>query len=199
MLEIARQSRPRRLRQLLLLGQAGPRSSRAHRVRTVGGRLGCRRQRDPPVRRGRGASRRPGGSATRASRTIGVCFLHSYVNAAHERAMREVLAAEHPEARSSRSPARCCASTASTNAPSPPWSTPPSSRDIRRYVANIAARLDELVARRPAIPFYVMKSNGGVLSRRGGRAPADHDRAVRAGGRRARRGRGRAGGRLRRW
>ena len=30
--------------------------------------------------------------------TIGVCFLHSYVDDAHERAMREVLAREHPDA-----------------------------------------------------------------------------------------------------
>jgi N-methylhydantoinase A len=34
--------------------------------------------------------------------------------------------------------------------------------DIRRYVANIATRLDGYVG--GAVPFYVMKSNGGVLS-----------------------------------
>ncbi len=66
------------------------------------------------------------------------------------------------------------------------------------YVANITKRLDG--GRRctnGGVPFYVMKSNGGVLSADGGRAPADHHRAVRAGRRRARRGAGRAGGRLR--
>ncbi len=46
--------------------------------------------------------------------TIGVCFLHSYANPAHEEQMAKVLAREHPAAVVSLS-ARCCASTASTS------------------------------------------------------------------------------------
>ena len=30
--------------------------------------------------------------------TIGVCFLHSYANPAHEERMRDILAEEHPDA-----------------------------------------------------------------------------------------------------
>jgi N-methylhydantoinase A len=138
--------------------------------------------------------------------TIGVCFLHSYVDDGHERAMRAVLEREHPRAtvsissevlREYREYER--AVTTLVDAAVKP--------DIRRYVANIASRLAELAGRRgteppgrtsgeaatvdgsggrrsgattdgfgaassagsPAgrrgsVPFYVMKSNGGVLS-----------------------------------
>jgi N-methylhydantoinase A len=113
--------------------------------------------------------------------TIGVCFLHSYVDDRHERAMRDVLAREHPEAvvsissevlREYREYERSV--TTLVDAAVKP--------NIRAYVANIAARLTELTSSsgdldkldrpetpldRPgsrATPFYVMKSNGGVLS-----------------------------------
>ncbi|MFZ5870370.1 MAG: hydantoinase/oxoprolinase family protein, partial [Actinomycetota bacterium] len=101
--------------------------------------------------------------------TIGVCFLHSYVNPEHEQRMRDVLEREHPDAvvsissevlREYREYERSM--TTLVDAAVKP--------NIRRYVANIARRLDEFTtgsdsaaaARR--VPFYVMKSNGGVLS-----------------------------------
>ena len=74
---------------------------------------------------------------------IGVCFLHSYANPAHERAMRDVLAREHPQAfvsissevlREYREYERSV--TTLVDAAVKP--------DIRRYVANIAAQLDRL-------------------------------------------------------
>ncbi|HET7357830.1 MAG TPA: hydantoinase/oxoprolinase family protein [Nocardioidaceae bacterium] len=95
--------------------------------------------------------------------TIGVCFLHSYADDAHERAMREILEREHPEAvvslssevlREYREYERSV--TTLVDAAVKP--------DIRRYVANIAAHLERLGEESRRIPFYVMKSNGGVLS-----------------------------------
>jgi N-methylhydantoinase A len=99
--------------------------------------------------------------------TIGVCFLHSYANPAHEIAMRDVLRREHPQAvvsistevlREYREYERSV--TTLVDAAVKP--------NIRRYVANLTDRLDAFTtagsgpARR--VPFYVMKSNGGVLS-----------------------------------
>ncbi|MDQ3716768.1 MAG: hydantoinase/oxoprolinase family protein, partial [Actinomycetota bacterium] len=105
--------------------------------------------------------------------TIGVCFLHSYADPAHELAMREVLTAEHPEAvvsissevlREYREYER--AITTLVDAAVKP--------DITSYVANIARRLADFATAESAdgraaestrdVPFYVMKSNGGVLS-----------------------------------
>lgn len=94
--------------------------------------------------------------------TIGVCFLHSYANDEHELAMREVLRREHPEAvvsissevlREYREYER--AMTTLVDAAVKP--------NVSRYVTNIHERLDGFTGGRP-IPFYVMKSNGGVLS-----------------------------------
>ncbi|HSF25889.1 MAG TPA: hydantoinase/oxoprolinase family protein [Actinomycetes bacterium] len=138
----------------------------ADRVRTVGGRLAVD-----------GSEIRPfdEASAVAAARffrehgisTIGVCFLHAYANPAHERAMLAVLEREHPEAtvsissqvlREYREYER--AITTLVDAAVKP--------NIRRYVANITARLDAFTTGEDAtahrVPFYVMKSNGGVLS-----------------------------------
>ena len=103
-------------------------------------------------------------------RSIGVSFLHSYANAEHEQAMREVLEAEFPEAAVSissdilpeyREYERSM--TTLVDAAVKPT--------VSGYVGRIRARLDALNplpdnARSNArsIPFYVMKSNGGVLS-----------------------------------
>ena len=130
------------------------------RVRTVGGRLAVD-----------GSEIRPfdEDAAVAAARffrdagiaTIGVCFLHSYVDDTHERRMREVLAREHPDAvvsissevlREYREYER--AVTTLVDAAVKP--------DIRSYVANIAGHLARLGD--GPVPFYVMKSNGGVLS-----------------------------------
>ena len=137
----------------------------AHRVKTVGGRLAVD-----------GTEIRPFDeeSAVRAARwfrdqgiaTIGVCFLHSYADDAHERAMRDILAREHPGAtvsvssevlREYREYERSV--TTLVDAAVKP--------NIRRYVENITRHLNAFTtsaSARRAIPFYVMKSNGGVLS-----------------------------------
>ncbi len=143
-----------------------PRIVPADRVRTVRGRLAAD-----------GSEIRPfdEADAVAAARffrdagisTIGVCFLHAYAEPRHEEAMRDVLAREHPDAvvsissevlREYRELERSV--TTLVDAAVKP--------NIRSYVANISRRLDEFTraedgsARR--VPFYVMKSNGGVLS-----------------------------------
>ncbi|GEP35102.1 methylhydantoinase [Nocardioides szechwanensis] len=94
--------------------------------------------------------------------TLGVCFLHSYANPEHEERMRAVLAEEHPDCvvsvssqvlREYREYER--AMTTLVDAAVKPR--------LSAYVTNIQQRLGEYAGDR-AIPFYVMKSNGGVLS-----------------------------------
>ena len=96
--------------------------------------------------------------------TLGVCLMHSYANPAHEQRMREILAEEHPEAiisvssevlREYREYERSM--TTLVDAAVKP--------KLSRYVDNITGRLGDLTAGDDrALPFYVMKSNGGVLS-----------------------------------
>jgi N-methylhydantoinase A len=98
--------------------------------------------------------------------TIGVCFLHSYANPEHELAMRAVLEREYPEAvvsissevlREYREYERSI--TTLVDAAVKP--------NITRYVANISRRLADYATAEGEprdVPFYVMKSNGGVLS-----------------------------------
>src|SRR6478736_6613077 len=96
--------------------------------------------------------------------TIGVCFLHSYANADHELRMREILRREHPEAvisissdvlREYREYERSM--TTLVDAAVKP--------KVSRYVSNIKSRLDDFTPEGSgSIPFYIMKSNGGVLS-----------------------------------
>ena len=90
---------------------------------------------------------------------VGICFLHSYANAAHERRMREILLEEHP----------ACVVSISSEV----W---PEYREYERtvttlvdafvkphvsgYVERAAARLREQA---PDAPLLIMKSNGGVL------------------------------------
>ncbi len=96
--------------------------------------------------------------------SIGVCFLHSYLDSSHERAMRAALEREHPGATVSISSDVLAeyreyerSVTTLVDAAVKP--------SIRSYVENIGSRLGELGAEGAApIPFYVMKSNGGVLS-----------------------------------
>ncbi|HYF72652.1 MAG TPA: hydantoinase/oxoprolinase family protein, partial [Nocardioides sp.] len=93
--------------------------------------------------------------------TLGVCFLHAYANPEHEQRMRAVLAEEHPDAvvslssevlREYREYER--AMTTLVDAAVKPR--------LSAYVTNIKTRLEALDQR--SVPFYVMKSNGGVLS-----------------------------------
>src|SRR5215217_5014092 len=92
--------------------------------------------------------------------TVGVCFLHAYADDTHERAMLEVLREELPGAvvslssevlREYREYERSV--TTLVDAAVKP--------KVSAYVTNIRTRLDEIA---PQVPFYVMKSNGGVLS-----------------------------------
>jgi N-methylhydantoinase A len=94
--------------------------------------------------------------------TIGVCLLHSYANPDHELRMRDILRAEHPDAvvsisaevlREYREYERSM--TTLVDAAVKP--------KVAGYVGSIRRRLDQL-REDPSIPFYVMKSNGGVLS-----------------------------------
>jgi N-methylhydantoinase A len=97
--------------------------------------------------------------------TLGVCFLHAYANPAHEERMRQILAEEHPEAvvsissqvlREYREYERSM--TTLVDAAVKP--------KLSRYVNNIKARLNDYASAEEErrVPFYVMKSNGGVLS-----------------------------------
>jgi N-methylhydantoinase A len=106
--------------------------------------------------------------------TLGVCFLHAYANPVHEERMRAVLLEEHPDAvvslssevlREYREYER--AMTTLVDAAVKPR--------LSAYVNNIKERLlaylpDDAVGGSTGggaprvFPFYVMKSNGGVLS-----------------------------------
>ncbi|MGA4507842.1 hydantoinase/oxoprolinase family protein [Propionibacteriaceae bacterium G1746] len=99
--------------------------------------------------------------------TLGVNLLHAYANPSHELRMREILREEHPDAvvslssevlREYREYERSM--TTLVDAAVKP--------KVSRYVTNIHERLDRFTgandAGRERIPFYIMKSNGGVLS-----------------------------------
>jgi N-methylhydantoinase A len=160
LLEIARQSVPDGYGNSYFWVKP-PRIVPADLVRTVGGRLDHR-----------GAELRPfdePGARTvarwfrgRGVAAVGVCLLHAYANPEHEERMRAILAEEHPDAvvsissevlREYREYER--AMTTLVDAAVKPR--------VGRYLATIKRRLDGFVAGRP-VPFYVMKSNGGVLS-----------------------------------
>jgi N-methylhydantoinase A len=136
-----------------------PRIVPADLVRTVRGRL------DPTGAEVRPFDRDDAVAAARFFRdagitTVGVCFLHAYADDAHEQQMLDVLHVEHPDAvvsissqvlREYREYERSV--TTLVDAAVKPR--------VGAYVTNIRRRLDELA---PGVPFYVMKSNGGVLS-----------------------------------
>jgi N-methylhydantoinase A len=89
-----------------------------------------------------------------------VCLLHSYLNPAHERAVAEVVRKELPGVHLSVSSEVCPeyreylrASTTAVNAAVMPI--------VSRYVDALEARLHALGA---TAPFYVMQSNGGVMT-----------------------------------
>jgi N-methylhydantoinase A len=96
---------------------------------------------------------------------VGVCFINSYVNPEHERKMRAILEREFPECavsissdvlREYREYERSV--TTLVDAYVKP--------KVAAYVSGIRTRLDSFMAgdgRSPA-PFYVMKSNGGVMT-----------------------------------
>jgi N-methylhydantoinase A len=140
------------------------------RVREVGGRLDVTGAEVSPFDEA-GAVAVARWYRERGIGTIGVCFLHSYANDAHERAMLEVLRREHPDAVVSISSEvlreyREYERTVTTLVDA---SVKPK---VGRYIRGISERLHTYVAGDGGgsgdaavdIPFYVMKSNGGVLS-----------------------------------
>jgi len=136
-----------------------PRIVPAHRVKTVPGRL------DPGGQEIRAFDEQAAAKvarwfADRGITTLGVCLLHSYANPAHEHAMRDLLQREHPAAvvsvssdvlREYREYER--AVTTLVDAAVKPR--------VAAYITGIRRRLSGELG---DVPFYVMKSNGGVLS-----------------------------------
>ena len=129
-------------------------------VKTVGGRVDFRGDELRPFDED-AAVRVARWFRDRGVTTLGVCFLHAYADPRHERAMRAVLRREHPDAvvslssdvlREYREYERSI--TTLVDAAVKPR--------VSRYVAGIRSRLDERTS--PGVPFWVMKSNGGVLS-----------------------------------
>ncbi len=95
-------------------------------------------------------------------RSIGVCLLHSYLNPAHEERVAEIVTAEYPEAsvsissrvlREYREYERSVTTLVDAFVKS----------KVVTYIAGIQAQLDRL-RDGPAPAFYIMKSNGGVIS-----------------------------------
>ena len=166
MLEIARQSVPDGYGNSYFWVKP-PRIVPRDLVRSVGGRLDFTGAEVRPFDEAgaRGVAR---WFRDRGVDTLGVCFLHAYANPAHEERMREILAEEHPDAvvsissevlREYREYER--AMTTLVDAAVKPR--------LAAYVTNISARLSDYVVSTGStdqrrVPFYVMKSNGGVLS-----------------------------------
>ena len=161
MLEIARQSVPDGYGNSYFWVKP-PRIVPADLVRTIGGRLNVKGEELRPLVEAdaRSAARF---FKARGITTIGICFLHSYVNGEHEERMREILLEEIPEAvvsissevlKEYREYERSM--TTLVDAAVKP--------KVARYVSNIKARLDAYTIDKGVVPFYVMKSNGGVLS-----------------------------------
>ena len=159
LLEIARQSVPDGYGNSYFWVKP-PRIVPADLVRTVGGRLDHSGAELRPFDVD-GAREVARWFRTERVDTLGVCFLHAYANPEHEQRMRAVLADEHPNAvvslssevlREYREYER--AMTTLVDAAVKPR--------VASYVATIKARLDAFTGGRP-VPFYVMKSNGGVL------------------------------------
>jgi N-methylhydantoinase A len=91
---------------------------------------------------------------------IVICFLHSYLNPAHERAAAAIVREEMPDTWLSVSSEVCPefreylrGSTAAVNAAVMPI--------VSRYIDALESRLAALGA---TAPFYVMQSNGGVMT-----------------------------------
>jgi len=134
----------------------------AHLVKTIGGRLDHTGAELRPFDEDR-AVEVARWFRDRGIDTLGVCLLHSYANPGHEERMRDVLAREHPKAvvsissqvlREYREYERSM--TTLVDAAVKP--------KVAQYVRSIAARLDAFAGGDTPLPFYVMKSNGGVLS-----------------------------------
>ena len=160
LLEIARQSVPDGYGNSYFWVKP-PRIVPADLVRTVGGRLDHTGVEIRPFDEA-GAAAVARWFRDRGVGTLGVCFLHSYANPDHERRMAAVLAREHPAAvvsissevlREYREYERSM--TTLLDAAVKPR--------VASYLRSVADRLAGLAPSRP-LPFFVMRSNGGVLS-----------------------------------
>src|SRR3954447_20895021 len=167
MLEIARQSVPDGYGNSYFWVKP-PRIVPRDLVRSVGGRLDFTGAEVRPFDED-GARAAARWFRDRGVDTLGVCFLHAYADPVHEVRMREILAEEHPDAvvsissevlREYREYER--AMTTLVDAAVKPR--------LSAYVSNISERLAGYVSGSTGheaprtVPFYVMKSNGGVLS-----------------------------------
>jgi N-methylhydantoinase A len=159
MLEIARQSVPDGYGNSYFWVKP-PRIVPADLVRTVGGRLDHTGAELRPfdVDGARAVARWLAG---RGVTTIGVCFLHAYANPTHEEAMRRVLDEEHPAAVVSLSSQVLREYREYERAMTTLVDAAVKVR-VGAYVSRLRKELDNFTGR--AVPFHIMKSNGGVLS-----------------------------------
>jgi N-methylhydantoinase A len=159
LLEIARQSVPDGYGNSYFWVKP-PRIVPADLVRTVAGRLDHHGAEVRPfdAARGREVAR---WLRDRGVGTVGVCFLHSYANPAHERQMRDILAEEHPTAvvsissdvlREYREYERAMTTLVDAAV----------KVRVAAYVRRLRRELDSFTG--TVVPFHIMKSNGGVLS-----------------------------------
>ena len=159
LLEIARQSVPDGYGNSYFWVKP-PRIVPADLVRTVGGRLDHT-----------GAEIRPFDAdgarvvaewlRSRDVRTVGICFIHSYANASHEEQMRDILAMVHPAAVVSISSEVLREYREYERAMTTLVDAAVKVR-VAAYVARLRRELDSFTG--TAVPFHIMKSNGGVLS-----------------------------------
>ncbi len=159
LLEIARQSVPDGYGNSYFWVKP-PRIVPASLVRTVGGRLD---HTGTPVRPLDDAGAREVARWFRAEGidTLGVCLLHSYANPAHEQRVREILAEEHPAAAVSLSSDVLREYREYERAMTTLVDAAVKVR-VAAYVTRLRRELDAFTGR--AVPFHIMKSNGGVLS-----------------------------------
>ncbi len=94
--------------------------------------------------------------------TIGVCFLHSYANSAHEDRMAAVLAREHPQAVVSLSSRVLPEYREYERAMTTLVDVAVKPR-VSRYLSSIGTQLNDLRPDR-GIPLHVMTSSGGVAT-----------------------------------
>jgi len=129
------------------------------RVKTVAGRIDHTGAELRPFDEGQ-ASAVSRWLAARGNDEIGVSFLHSYANPAHEQAMARVLAREHPSAVVSLSSQVLPEYREYERSMTTLVDVAVKPR-VSRYLAAIAARLHDL---RAGIPLHVMTSSGGVAT-----------------------------------
>jgi N-methylhydantoinase A len=159
LLEIARQSVPDGYGNSYFWVKP-PRIVPADLVRGVGGRLDHTGAEVRPFD-AEGAHAVAGFFAERGVRTVGVCFLHSYANPAHEERMREILAQVHPDAVVSISSQVLREYREYERAMTTLVDAAVKVR-VAAYVRRLRRELDAFTG--TSVPFHIMKSNGGVLS-----------------------------------